>query len=499
MNLIKRDLRFSSNKKRYVDISNLPKRGKNIDWSKSIGYVIPFKSDTTDGEFVIEDYCNKMVTMSFNGEILKPIKNCNLLQANINSILGDLYCKSIDTKYIKKRIYEINPNIDVVGEYKKSREYILCRCKKCNHTWDVKPNLILSKKQGCPSCSGRVVCNYDNHNSLYITRPDLRKYFINELDMLDMREYSNKSAKLKCPDCGTERRMEVSKLSYYGFNCKKCGDGISYPEKFSMNVIDQLSSVYEISSIKREFSEAWTNKRRYDIAFEFNKQRYIIELDGGWHYEDNNMSGISREKAQKIDREKDLMAIENGFMIIRINCYYPSVEQRHDFIKENILNSHLSKMFDLSIINWNNVEKESITSRQLTVWNLKKDNPNITVGEINKITGISRTSIRRYLINGNDMGICKYNYSKSDKGLVYIFKNGNLMFNEGMSGKAISENSVNIFGTSVSKPTINGRLKRVGLGVMSEPFVPSGSNDKYTFIRIPKGTKIEDFYYRKTS
>ena len=52
----------------------------------------------------------------------------------------------------------INPNIQVVGEYKNSNTKIKVKClvNDCGYEWNVYPNNIL-KGHGCPKCAGQVV------------------------------------------------------------------------------------------------------------------------------------------------------------------------------------------------------------------------------------------------------------------------------------------------------------------------------------------------------
>ena len=51
-----------------------------------------------------------------------------------------------------KEMEEINPNIEILGEYNGVHEYILCGCKICNHEWTTRPHELLNE-YGCPSCN----------------------------------------------------------------------------------------------------------------------------------------------------------------------------------------------------------------------------------------------------------------------------------------------------------------------------------------------------------
>ena len=46
-----------------------------------------------------------------------------------------------------------------------------------------------------------------------------------------------------CPYCGEKKLKECSRLDINNYPCK-CGDSISYPEKFMMNILTQLNIDY---------------------------------------------------------------------------------------------------------------------------------------------------------------------------------------------------------------------------------------------------------------
>lgn len=69
------------------------------------------------------------------------------------------------------------------------------------------------------------------------------------------------------------------------------------------------------------------------------------------------MVDIKGEKLE-IDKTKDELALLNGVKVIRIDCNYDKVENRLFYIKENILKSNLSKIIDLSNINWNTIDSK---------------------------------------------------------------------------------------------------------------------------------------------
>ena len=50
-------------------------------------------------------------------------------------------------------VFDVNSDIEVLGEYINSQTCILHKCKKCNTIWNAIPNNIL-RGHGCPVCSG---------------------------------------------------------------------------------------------------------------------------------------------------------------------------------------------------------------------------------------------------------------------------------------------------------------------------------------------------------
>ncbi|MBR5457428.1 MAG: zinc-ribbon domain-containing protein [Kiritimatiellae bacterium] len=56
------------------------------------------------------------------------------------------------TEYFKSELKEVNPDIEVLGEYVNDREKILCKCRHCKNEWRASPSHLLQQK-GCPRCA----------------------------------------------------------------------------------------------------------------------------------------------------------------------------------------------------------------------------------------------------------------------------------------------------------------------------------------------------------
>lgn len=145
-------------------------------------------------------------------------------------------------------------------------------------------------------------------------------------------------------------------------------------------------------------------------------------MDGAFHYMYNYKNDMSVEESNKIDNIKDQLAKENNCILIRISCNYDDFGKRHEFIKNNILNSYFAKIFDLSDINWKECENFAITSLIKTVSDLWNDG--MTKVEIKDKTKLSKTTIDEYLKIGKSLKLNEYipgtRHHISDSGKKYI-------------------------------------------------------------------------------
>jgi predicted Zn-ribbon and HTH transcriptional regulator len=58
----------------------------------------------------------------------------------------------LDTKSFTELMKNVNPNIEILGEYVNTETGIKCRCKMCGYEWNPKPH-SLKAGHGCPFCS----------------------------------------------------------------------------------------------------------------------------------------------------------------------------------------------------------------------------------------------------------------------------------------------------------------------------------------------------------
>lgn len=299
-----------------------------------------------------------------------------------------------------------NDNIEFLENYISNHTDILVRCKIDGYEWPTTPHELLTG-HGCPVCDGKTVIK--GINDIATIRPDLVKYFNNIEDAYSFTIKSTKKCKLHCINCGYPKSMKIQDFTSKGFPCPICGDGVSYPNKFSRAFLSQLP----IQKFIPEYSPKWANGRRYDNYFEYNGKSYILEMDGGFHYQDKKFQ--SAEETQIIDEQKNLMAYENNIELIRIECK----KSEKDYIKNNILKSKLNSIFDLSYIDWDKCNESACNSLVKEVCN-SYNNIIKNQDELAFMYHISSQTIRKYLKIGYDLGWCQYKPKSNIHINVYI-------------------------------------------------------------------------------
>ena len=298
----------------------------------------------------------------------------------------------------QKYINSINPNLKVIGEYRGSKYSVEFECLICGHHFTNTTNKIVNG-QGCSVCKGYRV--EKGINDLWTKRPDLAHLLLNPNDGYTNTIHSRAHTEWKCPNCGNIKKSTFHSITQYGLHCDKCSDKISYPEKFIREMLKQLN----VDFVSQKQFE-WSNKRKYDFYFD----NIICETHGEEHYTHgfsqlNVKRGLFEEQAN--DKYKKTLALNNGInedRYIELDCR----KSEREWIRQSILNSNLSKFYDLSVVDWELCDKNCCTSDIVTVCDLW--NQGYKVKEIQGIMNLSpkSTTICRYLRKGTELGLCAY-------------------------------------------------------------------------------------------
>lgn len=338
-----------------------------------------------------------------------------------------------------------------LGEYKGANTKILVR-HNCGNEWNTIPSSLL-KGHGCPVCSGKVAKL--GINTIWDTDRWMVDLGVSEEDAKKYSKGSNKKISVKCPDCGRSKKMMINNIYNYESICCSCSNGKSYPEKFIFNLLQQLKTDF-----KTEYSPCWIANKRYD--FYIKDLDIIIETHGIQHYSNitsfKSYGGRNLKQEQANDKLKREIALKNGIKYyIGLDCRKSNM----DYIKNSILNSELSKLFDLSIINWSKCAEfanKNIVKEVCNYWNNRKENE--TTVDVGIKFNLARNTIQTYLKKGTKLGWCKYNpkeeikkasvkSGKASGKRVEMFKN-NKSLGTFLSCRELDRQSEKLFGIKLS-------------------------------------------------
>lgn len=385
-----------------------------IDWKNSVGKKVYFIYKNIEGYIDIIDYKNGRLFIKYKDydvfEIgIGQVKDCQLgkmlkfntdeFKIEIGQVLKD---DKRDMTIIDREHRDAN-RTDGKSEKRKWYKYI---CNKCGWTqgW-AEENHLLGRTGGCSCCHNFSVV--EGINDIPTTNSWMIPYFQGGYN--EAKRYSFRSEKMIipiCPDCGKIRHKSIRISDIYknkGFKCI-CSDGISIPNKILLLLLEQLKTKKEINFYETEKKFEWSNDRIYDGYINDN---IIIEMHGSQHYRNvyRHKKARNLKEEQENDKLKKELAMNNNIEeYIEINCN----NSEFKYIKENILNSKLNELFNLSIIDWNYIDENIHKNLVKVACELKQNNLNLTTFDIGEKLGVTHTTIGRYLKIGTRLGWCKY-------------------------------------------------------------------------------------------
>lgn len=308
--------------------------------------------------------------------------------------------KPLSENYIKMYIKDNFKGYEYLGGYKNNNKSIMVK-HNCGCEFSITPQTLLYNKNcNCPKCFNKNHNCVTGANDIETSDPWMFELLVDKEFGKTHKSGSRKETLFKCPTCGENVFQKPCYVGLYGVNCPKCKTSISYPERFFANILDQCRIDY-----KYQFSPDWAGKYRYDYKFNIDKKKIILELDGGFHYMYNNLSGKSREDQLSIDMEKQKIAEEHGFEVIRIDCNYGGFD-RFEYIKNHILNSSLSEIIDFSKVDFELCNSRAIMHLAEIIANAWNKG-NKTVNDLCDELKMSNTTIWKRLKEAYEIGLIK--------------------------------------------------------------------------------------------
>ena len=252
----------------------------------------------------------------------------------------------------------------------------------------------------------RVETTKDRHHNEVLNSENLISKKSNWLESLlkdkdDANKYtvwSNEKTDFICPECGEILYKQICDVyRRRSLHCR-CGDGISYPNKFVFNVFKQCGI-----KVSPEHVFDFAKDKRYDLFLE--DYNTIVENNGIQHYDASKFFTKDTDKIQENDLIKKDVAIKNGISTyIELDCRESSLE----YIKNSIISSRLLNIIGVSIdkIDWIQADKYATSS--LVIKAAKMFNNGMLQKEIAKEMKLSSKTITNYLKKATQLGICEY-------------------------------------------------------------------------------------------
>lgn len=420
-----------------------------IDWENSVGRNIRFIYDNIEGLITIINYKRPNITILFQDKIsimhISQFRKCQL--GNFLNIYSKYYLYNVGDIINNNLIIE---QIRVKQGKGTSKGY---KYKCLIDGYIGKTTEVAMKNLNCPVCSNTIVLK--GVNDIATTNPGCLPYIVNKEDVYKYTKASGKKIKFCCIDCGNEKVMHINTFYAYGIMCNKCSDGRSYPEKFVFNLLEQL----DLEFIPEKIFE-WSNNK-YD--FYIISPNSIIEVMGNHHYEKSFdfCGGRTTKEEKENDINKLNLAYRNGI------TNYIIIEARisdAEYMKNSILSSKLSNLYDLNNINWIRCEEFALKNRVKEACELWENGLHDTL-KISEMMKIGRSTVCSYLNKGKKLKWCNYdnkwfveNNAKKMKEKriksVAIFKDG-VCLGVFESSTELSRMSEDIFNVKLSQSKIS--------------------------------------------
>ena len=282
-----------------------------------------------------------------------------------------------------------------------NKAYII-ECLNCGYEFTIGEDIICDGLQTsyCKACGEHSKIAVKGYNDLWTTNPEIAQLLLNPNDGYNHLKSSNDRTDWVCPNCNfIITNKTFAQVYYRGLACKRCGDGISYPEKVMRAVLEQSGLVFEMHKVFK-----WSNSKEYD--FYLPDYSIIIETHGSQHYEKSfeRMGAMTLKEVQLNDEYKKDLALNNDIKkYIVIDCR----ESDFNYIYKNIEVSELNKIIDFNIVDKDVVIKNSITNyliESCQMWNSGIKDVNLIASKMK----LSSYTIASYLKRCDKMGLCDY-------------------------------------------------------------------------------------------
>lgn len=277
----------------------------------------------------------------------------------------------------------------------KSGDYVEFECDVCGYHGKIRYDHYLNGI-GCGACNGKKV--HKGFNDLWTTAPDIAARLNDCGQGYQLTKCSTVKPEFRCPYCDQLYHARVVDEFKRGVRCPYCRLGVSYPNRVMMTLLSELQVDFV-----NEASFPWSERKRYDF---FIKPDIIVEMHGGQHYHGFYGSTTGFPEVDEIvanDNHKKSIALNNG---ISKYIVIDASESSISYISQSIVKSEFADIFDISGINWAQIDQISRTRIFDDV--VQRYKSGATPSEIANALHISNETVRKHLKLATEYGQISY-------------------------------------------------------------------------------------------
>lgn len=198
-----------------------------------------------------------------------------------------------------KKLFDVNPNVDVLGEYKNRRTKIECLCLIHNKIFKMTPSNLLGG-HGCPECGieARIKAFAKTHDEFISELKEISP----QISITSQYQSAHKKVNCKCLECGFEWNTTPHSL-LRGDRCPNC----NLPSKGELAISSYLDSISVEYISQKKFDDC---RNINPLPFDFYLPEYnaCIEFQGKQHYE--VVEHFGGEENFKIRQKRDNIKAE---------------------------------------------------------------------------------------------------------------------------------------------------------------------------------------------
>lgn len=279
----------------------------------------------------------------------------------------------------------------------KGQSAYVCKCEN-GHTYKKLQTKITGS---CPYCINYIV--ETGINDISTTNKEMFSMILDKNFAYTHHDNSIKKTNFVCPTCKNIIYKSPCLVKRQGLCCSHCSDGISYGEKFIMNLLEEFNIEYMTQFSSK--NAIWCGKYKYDFYIE--KYNTIIEVHGLQHYKNTTWSSFKDIHRNDINKKTLAQKYITNYIELDVK------KSELSYIKRSILYSDILQVlkpssYDETNIPWKEIHKKSI-SPIINDIVFQYNNRTKNICELSNILHLSEKTIVQYLKEASLLNLCDYN------------------------------------------------------------------------------------------